>query len=29
MVHVRELQLKAGKEVAGTHLIALFLQHRV
>jgi hypothetical protein len=29
MARVRELQLKPSKEVAGTHLIALFLQRRV
>jgi hypothetical protein len=29
MARMRELQLKPGKEVAGTHLIALFLQCRV
>jgi hypothetical protein len=29
MARVRELQLKHGEEVAGTHLIAIFLQRRV
>jgi hypothetical protein len=29
MAQVRELQLKPGKEVSGTHLIAIFLQRRV
>jgi hypothetical protein len=29
MARVRELQLKPGKEVSGTHIIAIFLQRRV
>jgi hypothetical protein len=29
MARVRDLQLKPGKEVSGTHLIAIFLQRRV
>jgi hypothetical protein len=29
MARVSELQLKLGKEVSGTHLIAIFLQRRV